>query len=398
MAEPPPPPPPAGGARLEARLADAALAVSVTLVIALVISIDPAAGSPWLGLACAAVFGTLLLARRRFPVSVLVVTILAVFVYYAAGFPPIGMVLPAVGALYSAAELRRTPWAIGCAAVLIAVSLYFRLDETDPQAALNGFTVVTELALAAAALALGVAVRQGREARERSARIAELTAAEEALAAEARMQAERVRIARDLHDTIGHTLSVASLHAAVAGEATEEASQRAALTEVRTATSDALRELRRTVKVLRDEPPVGPEPALGLASLDRVFEAARAAGLQVQDEIAVETDALPRAVDAAAFRIVQESVTNVLRHADASTVRVRAALREDVLTLRISDDGRGTDGHAPPVTRSGAGLRGMQERAALQGGTLTAGPLTTGPGREGFLVEARLPAHLEEDS
>lgn len=393
MAEPPPPSPTAGGARLEARLADAALAVSVTLVIALVIATDPAAVSPWVGLACAAVFGALLLARRRLPVSVLVVTILAVFVYYAAGFPPIGMVLPAVGALYSAAELRRTPWAIGCAAVLIAVSLFFRLDEPDPQAALNGFAVVTELALAAASLALGVVVRQGREARERSARIAELTAAEEALAADARMQAERVRIARDLHDTIGHTLSVASLHAAVAGEATEKTARRTALAEVRTATSDALRELRRTVKVLRAEPPLGPEPALGLASLHRVFEAARAAGLEVEEEINVEVDALPRAVDAAAYRIVQESVTNVLRHADASTVRVHAALHEDVLTLRISDDGRGMAEHARPVARSGAGLRGMQERAALQGGTLTAGA-----GREGFLVEARLPAHLEEDS
>lgn len=377
-------------ARLDDRLADIALAVSVTLVISLVVATDPSAISPVEGIVCAAVFGALLLWRRRIPVIILVITILLIFGYYAAGFPPIGMVLPAVGALYSAAEMRRTPWAIGCAAVLIAVSSFFRRGEVDPQAALNGYTFVTELALAAASLALGVAVRLGREARERSAHIAELTAAEEALAAEARMHAERVQIARDLHDTIGHTLSVASLHAGVAAEATEARATRSALAEVRTATSDALRELRRTVKVLRAEPSAGPAPALGLASLAPVLDAARAAGLQVQEEIAVPAEALSQAVDAAAFRIVQESVTNVLRHAAATRVYVQAEVTGGVLSLRISDDGHGA---APAARQVGAGLRGMRERAELLEGTLRA---EAGP--DGFTVQAQLPARLEEDS
>src|SRR5690606_15188636 len=112
--------------------------------------------------------------------------------------------------------MRRTVWAIGAAVVLVAVSSFYRLGE--PDAALNGYTFMTEVALGAAAIALGAAVRLAREARERTARIAELTAAEQAHAAEARLQAERMRIARDLHDTIGHTLSVASLHASVAAE------------------------------------------------------------------------------------------------------------------------------------------------------------------------------------
>lgn len=367
--------------RLDARLADAALAVSVTLVISLVVAADPSGISPVEGIVCAAGFGALLLLRRRFPVIILAVTILGVFGYYAAGFPPIGMVLPAVGALYSAAEMRRTYWAIGCAAVLIAVASFYRMDGSEPQAALNGYTFVTELALAAASIALGVVVCMVREARERSARIAELTAAEEAHAAEARMQAERMQIARDLHDTIGHTLSVASLHSGVAAEATNAAAARAALDQVRAATATALRELRRTVKVLRADRMPEPAPVLGLGSAEQLFAAARGAGLRVDAEIA--SDPLPAAVDATAYRIVQESLTNALRHAAASRVSVTARVDAGVLALRIADDGAG--GRADAVG-GGAGIRGMRERAELLGGTLTAGHATTG-----FVVEARLP-------
>src|SRR5690606_10830607 len=184
----------------------------------------------------------------------------------------------------------------------------------------------TELALAAAAIALGAAVRLTREARERAAEVAELTATEEAHAADARMQSERMQIARDLHDTIGHTLSVASLHAGVAAEATDAAASRAALDQVRAASSEALRELRRTVKVLRADQRAEPAPVLGIAALDPVFDAARAAGLRVEVELSVPSDSLSRSVDAAAYRIIQESLTNVLRHARASAVRVTARL------------------------------------------------------------------------
>ena len=377
--------------RLDERLADAALAVAVALVIALVIATDPSAGPPLEAIASAAAFGALLLARRRVPVIVLIATILLIFAYYAAGFPPIGMVLPAVGALYSVAERDRTGWGIGCAVVLVSVSSFFRLEDPEPQAALSGYGFVTELALAAASLALGAAVRLAREARESSARIAELSAAEEALAAEARMHQERMRIARDLHDTIGHSLSVASLHAGVAAEAADEHSARSALEEVRAATSESLRELRRTVKVLRAEPSAGPAPALGLASLDRVLETARAAGVEVDTELSVPAESLPRPVDAAAYRIVQESMTNVLRHAGATRVHVRAELIDGSLSLRISDDGPGR----PPGTGRplGTGISGMRERAELLGGTLTAGR-----GPDGFTVQAQLPARPEEET
>ncbi|WP_243228996.1 sensor histidine kinase [Microbacterium sp. CIAB417] len=372
---------------VDPRLTDAALALAVALVLAVVIAADPAgrASAPAYGFAV--FFGALLLVRRRAPRLVLVLTLIAVFGYYILDLPPVGMVLPATGALFSAAEQRRTPWAVGAAAVLLAVATFFRLIDDAPEAGLNGYTFVTEVALAAAAIALGAAVRLTREARERTARIAELTAAEQQRAADARLQEERLRMARDLHDTIGHTLSVAALHAGVATEAEDAAASRRALGRVRQATSDALRELRRTVKILRSDRAPDQAPVLGLAAVDPLLTVARDSGLRVVTEMAVPSDALAPSVDAAAYRIVQESVTNILRHADARTLRLRARVVDGILSLEISDDG--SLGREP--VGEGSGIRGMRERAELLGGRLTARPA---PG--GFLVEARIPVDGEE--
>jgi len=383
-------------ARIDARLADTVLAVSVMLVISLVVATDRSGLSPIEGIVCAAIFGSLLLARRRFPVSVLAVTVLLVFGYYLAGFPPIGMVLPAAGALFSAAEAGRTIWAVGSAGALVAVAAFYHLDNSDPHVEVSGYTLITELALAAAAVALGVVVRLVREARERTARIVELTAAEQAHLAEASMHAEKLQIARDLHDAIGHTLSVASLHASVAAEAKDPGTMRSAVSEVRAATSEALRELRRTVKVLRAGPATAPMSNPDLASLGRVFDAARAAGLVVEAEISIPDGALTPPTEVAAYRIIQESVTNVLRHAAASTIRVRATVVDGVLTLTVSDDGQAGDATAsagPSARRRGSGLAGMRERAELLGGSFSADH-----GPEGFTVTARLPVQIEEEA
>jgi signal transduction histidine kinase len=378
--------------RVEPRLTDASLAVAVTLVISLVIAADGPDSTPLPGFACAAGFGALLLLRRKLPLSVLAVTVLGIFAYYALDLPPIGMVLPAVGALYSTAEVRRTSSAVLGAAVLIAVSSFFRFDDLDQRAQITGYGFVTELALAAAAIALGSVVRLVRQVRTQSAHIAALTAAEQSRIAEARMQSERVQIARDLHDTIGHTLSVASLHTSVAAEAEDPDDRTAALERVRGATSVALRELRRTVRVLREEPTgeatPGPASALGLASVSAVVDAARVAGVDVDIAVDLDPSALPRPVDAAAFRIVQESMTNVLRHSGATAARISAQMHGDEIIVRIVDDGHGGSTEPEP----GAGIRGMRERAELLGGRLGAGPTS-----EGFTVEAHLPIELEEE-
>ncbi len=381
------------------RVVDVALAIAMALAIAVVIAadFDGARSSGPAAYLFAVGFGALVLVRRRAPRAVLVLTVLGIFVYYALGFPVIGTALPAVAALYSAAELAFTWWAAGAGTVLVAVSAYFRVIEGQPTAYLYGYELVTNVALVAAAIALGVAVRLTREARAHAERVRALVAAEQARTAEQRIQAERMRLARDLHDVVGHNLSVVALHAGVASEAVgrDDAAARTALEQVRAATSGTLHELRATVRVLRrpadgdgdgDGATVPAGPA-GLTGLDALVAPARATGLDVELDVTVPPGALDATVDAAAFRIVQESLTNVLRHSGAARARVRAAVDHGRLLVEVTDDGRGAGGAAPDA---GAGIAGMRERAALLGGTLTAGDAPGG----GFAVVADLPARL----
>ncbi|MFC0675147.1 sensor histidine kinase [Brachybacterium hainanense] len=361
------------------RLADAGLGLALALVLAVVV----AAGSPHRStgaviaalLACTGL-GALLLARRHAPVAVLLVTVAGIFAYYIADLPPLGMVLPATGALFSAAEQGRTRWAMGAALGLLAVASYFRLAVPDPADVVSGYGYVSELALAAAAIALGAVVRLAREARSREAAD--------------RVRAERLQIARDLHDSIGHALAVSSLHAGVASDALSGSAAppatREALEQVRASTSLALAELRSTVRVLRGTAETGPEPP----SLQRVVDDARAAGLQIAVRpsglLAEGAGALPGGLDVTVRRLVQESLTNVLRHARASRVLIELAPDAEGLVLRICDDGAGRPSARADEGRAGAGIVGMRERVALLGGVLEARP-----GPDGFVVEARLP-------
>ncbi|WP_277207250.1 sensor histidine kinase [Isoptericola croceus] len=400
-------------------VADVLLALSMTLVIALVVATD-AAGTDGAGEATghgagaylfAAGFGALVLLRRRAPVVMVVATVLAVFAYYALGFAPIGMALPAVGALYAAAELDRTRWAVGSGAVLIVVATFFRVTDDDPSATLTVYDLVTNVALVAAAVALGVAVRLTRGARKHTEAVRALTAAEQARAADQRLQAERMRIARDLHDVVGHNLSVVALHTGVASEAVgrNDDGARTALRHVREATSATLHELRATVKVLRrplhpdgaagsaqdrDEPGTHHRETLpaatGPAGLAALVEPARASGLTVSTRVEVPTGSIDATVDAAAYRIVQESLTNVLRHSGARAALVRLAVTDGRLRIMVTDDGRGAGG-APGAWPAGAGIDGMRERAYLLGGTLRAHDAPDG----GFTVVADLPARLD---
>ncbi|MEU4384091.1 sensor histidine kinase [Promicromonospora sp. NPDC023805] len=365
---------------VDPRVTDVVLALAIALVVAVVIAADPAAvrhAGPGAYL-FAVGFGALVLLRRRTPRTMLVITVLAVFVYYTLQFAPIGMALPAVAALYSAAEMRRTGWAIGAGTALIAVSTYYRTVGNTPEEALTPYELVSDVALVAAAIALGVAVRLSREARGHEAR-----------AAEQRLQAERLRIARDLHDVVGHNLSVIALHSGVAAEALgrDDDAARRALGHVREATSGTLHELRSTVRLLRG-PVGGPDSApTGLAGVETLAASARAAGLVVDVELDVPAGILDGAIDAAAYRVVQESLTNVLRHAAAGRVVVSAKAAGGRLALRVSDDGSGAGSGLVP----GTGISGMRERVVLLGGTLTAGDAGGG----GFVVAADLPLRLE---
>lgn len=376
--------------RVDPRLVDVVLAVAMALAVALVIAADPASvdPNPWAYL-FAVLFGALLLVRRVVPRTMLAVTVLAVFVYYALDLAPIGITLPAVAALYACAEAARTWFAVGAGTVLVGVAAFFLIREGQPTTYLLSYELLTNLALFAAAVSLGVAVRRTRETRAHAEQIRILTATEQAEAARRTLQDERVRIARELHDTVGHDLSVVSVHASVAAEAIgrDDPAAVAALDRVRETTSRSLRELRATVKLLRSEdeaPPMGN----GLASLDTLVGGAVETGLEVRLDIDVPVGSIDAAIDAAAYRIVQESLTNVIRHANARHVEIVARLEEGTICLSIIDDGDGSAGHAPLT--EGSGLSGMRERASLLGGSLTTRDGSGG----GFRVEARLPAIL----
>jgi signal transduction histidine kinase len=199
---------------------------------------------------------------------------------------------------------------------------------------------------------------------------------------------ERLRIARELHDVLAHNVSLINVQAGVALHLIEERPEQArtALAAIKQASGETLRELRSVLGALRsvdEDAPLSPAP--GLARLDELVARTSAAGPAVRQEVDGEPRPLPRGVDLAAFRIAQEALTNVARHAGPATATVRLTYGERELTVEVEDDGRGAPGGRSPG--GGNGLPGMRERALALGGELTAGPRPGG----GFRVEARLP-------
>jgi signal transduction histidine kinase len=374
------------------RLVDVLLAVATTLAVAVVIAADMGGtgrGEPW-AYGFALGFGLLILARRRMPRVVLVLTVLGIFGYYALQFPPIGIALPAATALYSAAEAGRTWWAVSAGVVLVTVAAYARVEEGLPTAYIFSYEQLTNVALVATAIALGVSVRLRAEARFHQDQLREVMAAEQEREAEHRVQVERMRIARDLHDVVGHTMSVVAVHANVAGEAIgrDEEAARRAVAQIRDATSATMRELRATVKVLRSPGGDVEKGAVGLSGVAALADRAREAGVDVDLDLDVPEGQLDGAIDAAGYRIVQESLTNVIRHSGAQRATVTAHVVNGQLEIIVADDGRG--GSVGETDRAGTGLLGMQERTALLGGQLSAGNGNNG----GFVVRAQLPVRL----
>jgi signal transduction histidine kinase len=224
-------------------------------------------------------------------------------------------------------------------------------------------------------------VRTRRERVAEAARIQQ----EEALR---RASEERLRIARELHDALGHHLSLISVQSGVAlhlNEALPEQA-RSSLSAIKQASKEALGELRSVLDLLRQEDERAPRsPTSTLARLGDLVSQAGAAGLEVRTKTDGAVRELPFGVDVAAFRIVQEALTNVTRHAAGATATVRISYGDRDLTVEIDDDGRGDS--TPSTVGTGKGIVGMRERASALGGELEAGPLPGG----GFRVRARLP-------
>jgi signal transduction histidine kinase len=282
--------------------------------------------------------------------------------------------------LYGAAVNR--PWRVagaGAAGVVAADLVHHALWGSRGGAA----EVAATAGLAIVVVAVGSAVRErrGGAARER------------ALLAERAVAEERLRIARDLHDAVGHDVSLMVVQAQALGATNADEGVRAATAAIADAGRRAMAEMHRTLQVLRegdtgDGDAVARAPQPGLAALDDVLDGARAAGVTVR--IAMEGAARPLdpALDASAFRIVQEAVTNVVRHAGGAPATVTVRYGPAALEVLVTDDG---PRRATPRNGTGAGgghgLVGMRERAAMFGGTLSAGPRDG----HGFEVRAVLP-------
>jgi signal transduction histidine kinase len=265
---------------------------------------------------------------------------------------------------------------------LMAVTVIAAIVAIDD--AISLAPLATRLPLVFATLAFGDTIRSRQAlraaAREREAR--EAREREE----EARRHAaeERLRIARELHDTLGHSLVAINVRAGVALDLHESDDASDALQDVKQASATALRDLRATLSLLRDESEPAPTaPAFDLEALPGLVNHARSAGVHTDVDVQLNGAAVPSAVGGAAYRIIQEALTNVLRHANASSARVGVRTTRDALDIEITDDGRADHAGVSP----GLGLRGMAERAAALGGRADAGPRKSG----GWCVHAVLP-------
>ncbi|UMP02716.1 sensor histidine kinase [Amycolatopsis sp. EV170708-02-1] len=317
-----------------------------------------------------------LLIVHRFPMTIFLLTSALTLGYYTSGNPggP-AIVLPTI-ALFLLTKIRGPIVAGGAGGALLAASgiaLFARhgLAGFDLRAGLGLVWVI-------AVVGIGTAVRNGMAA-ARARR-------EQADEHRHRMaEQERLTIAREVHDVVAHSLAMINVQAGVAAHVADRRPEQAkeALLNIKEASASALKDLRATLAVLRSGEDKAPAPSL--AQADELFEHARAAGLEVR--VDGEPGELPAPVDGAAYRILQESLTNVVRHANqARGVDVRFERKTGALTLLVRDDGHGAVEPAP-----GHGLRGMSERAAALGGALT-----TSVVNGGFQVRVDLPIKGEE--
>jgi signal transduction histidine kinase len=238
----------------------------------------------------------------------------------------------------------------------------------------------------AAAFFLGIAMRNRRLYMEQLEERTALLERERDEEAKRAVADERLRIAQELHDVVAHSMGVIAVQAAVGSHVIEQdpVEAKRSLDAIAATSRSSLTEIRRLLGVLRSDGEGGYEPAPALTDLDALFADVDAAGLPVTVRVDGERTELPPGVDLTAYRIVQEALTNVLKHAGPAHATVTIGYEPGALRLEITDDGRGVNGRGPGT---GHGLLGMRERVAVYGGSLDVGPLTGG----GFRVRAHLP-------
>ena len=395
-------------------VSDAALALGATLIGTLMLALSPAFGprgervpripasvqsrtietgafgpsgtpSPWAYAATAVSFLPLTL-RHNYPLTVLAATSLGAAWYEAGHFPPGIPFLAPLVALYTVATIRdrRTTIIAGLASAAVQLTAAFFTVGTA------GFWTefIRVVALLGVAGALGDAARNRRayvaEVEQRAAD-AERTRDEEA---RRRVDEERLHIARELHDITAHSLSIIAVQSGAAAHVIDSnpAEARKALDAIRRTSRDALDELRAMLGVLRageeGDAPLAPAPSL--SRLGDLIEPLMQAGYAVDACIDADLGEIPAVVEGSAYRIVQESLTNIVRHAGICRVSLRVRREDGALSITVDDDGTTPPTPVPP---GGHGLAGMRERVTALGGTFEAVPLLGG----GFHVAARLP-------
>ncbi len=351
----------------------------------------------------ALVAGAGLSLRRRVPVIgfLLVAAGLPLVVVSAPEFDgeSLSFVVVYIAAHYSVGRWARGRQAVVAAALVVASMVAFALgdaaanDQGVDDIALGSIAFTIVFVGGPWAAGLAIRLRKEREAvlDSENRRLAE----EQEEAARRAVAEERSRIARELHDVVSHAISVTVLQARGARRVldADPAAVRSALDAIERTNTSALGDMRRLLAVLRDTEPgaddgqeMSPQPSL--ANLEQLIERVKQAGLPVDLAVVGAAGSVPPGVDLSAYRIVQEALTNALKHSTDGTARVELAYADDALEVTVADNGQPANG---ATTGSGHGLIGIRERVAVVGGEVTAGPLPGG----GFRVSARLPYSLE---
>jgi signal transduction histidine kinase len=403
----------AGPIRLSTLAQDVLLALFITVMQVQGVAIKAAAEAPTalrpltdlgnLGYLLLVVGGVVLAVRRRWPVAVFLTAALVSLVYYLLDFPDGPGWLGLFVALYTLTahgDGRRSLVIAGAGITILATGWLIAGADIEPRAAIGW--VFFRIGASVMSAALGESARSRRfiaaEAQERADR-AERTREEEA---RVRVDAERLRIAREVHDTVAHAIAIINVQAGVTAHVLDKRPERVreTLVAIERTSSQALQEMRTILGVLRDDGD-GRLPHPGLGQIDELVAKARDAGLDIKLEGMSPAEALPSAVGSTVYRIVQESITNVIRHVGPTRVTVTMDHGIDLLELRVTDEGRRdadlddpADQRPRPARPSssgssvsaGRGITGMRERCELLGGELDAGPVPGG----GFEVKARL--------
>jgi signal transduction histidine kinase len=347
-----------------------------------------ASGGSVRGAVLAAAVALPLVARRRAPLAVVALVVAAFYADLAWGPPEAGSLQAWIAlnvALYTVAAHCSRRRAIAGAAIVAAVVIPFEIAPLVE--GVRVANVVAEWLLLGGVWLLGRWVRQRRRRTRDLEEHAERLEADRDARARAAVAQERARIARELHDSVAHSVSVMVLQAGAAEQvlAVTPDRARASLVTIQETGREAIAELHRLLGLLRDpsvDASLAPQPSV--ARLDALLEQVRGAGLPVELRVEGEARRLPPGIDRSAYRIVQEALTNTLKHAGPARASVTLRYRPRALDVEVIDDGRG----APNDDADGGfGLVGMRERALLYGGALEAGPRPGG----GYVLRARLP-------